>query len=191
MERREALLKTAYLMGGTISAPAMAGILQGCKAEPQGPSWVPQFLTPEQGAMVTDIAEIILPATETPGAKDVGVHEFIDSMLDKVYKEKDRDRFVKGLDDLEADAESTFQKSFASCNTEEQTTLIQKLNVPVTNEMLRPDKDRSFFLMMKELTLLGFFTSEVGASQVLQYDPVPGAYRGCVPLEEIGKTWAT
>jgi hypothetical protein len=45
--------------------------------------------------------------------------------------------------------------------------------------------------MAKELTLLGFFTSEPGATQVLQYDPVPGAYHGCVPLEEVGKTWAT
>ncbi|MFZ5999973.1 MAG: gluconate 2-dehydrogenase subunit 3 family protein, partial [Bacteroidota bacterium] len=52
-------------------------------------------------------------------------------------------------------------------------------------------KDRPFILMTKELTVSGFFTSEVGATQVLQYAPVPGAYHGCVPLAEVGKTWAT
>jgi hypothetical protein len=52
-------------------------------------------------------------------------------------------------------------------------------------------KERPFILSIKELTLLGFFTSEPGATQVLQYNPVPGAYHGCVPLAEVGKTWAT
>ncbi|MBX7124565.1 MAG: gluconate 2-dehydrogenase subunit 3 family protein, partial [Cyclobacteriaceae bacterium] len=54
-----------------------------------------------------------------------------------------------------------------------------------------PPAERPFILRMKELTMLGFFTSEPGATQVLQYSAVPGAYRGCVPLSEIGKTWAT
>ena len=55
------------------------------------------------------------------------------------------------------------------------------------------DNERPFILTLKELTMLGFFTSEPGASQVLQYSPVPGAYKGCVPVSEAGngKTWAT
>lgn len=72
MDRREALRRTALLMGGAVSAPAIMGVLKGCTARP-GVDWKPEFLNDEQASIITDISEIIIPRTDTPGAKDVGV----------------------------------------------------------------------------------------------------------------------
>lgn len=192
MDRREALQRTAMMLGYAISAPAMMGVLNGCKATPEL-AYKPIFLTEDIARMVAEIAEIIIPKTDTPGAKDVGVPAFIDKMLGQCYKKEDQDRFVKGVTDFDADAKNTYGDVFIDCKVEEQKELVFKYHSEAIAAMKSdaPPKERPFILMMKELTMLGFFTSEPGATQVLQYDPVPGAYQGCVPLAEVGRTWAT
>lgn len=191
MNRREAIKKTAFLMGGTISAAAIAGVLNGCQPSPPGISWEPQFFTLEQGEMVTVIAERIIPATDTPGAKDVGVPAFIDIMLKDNYTEKQQKAFVEGLTSLEADAQQAHGKSFVQLSLEEQDALLTQYDQAAYDARKAGEKGRPFFTMAKELTLVGYFTSEVGATEVLQYDPVPGNYEGCVPLAEVGKAWST
>ena len=193
MDRREALKRTAWIMGGLVSAPAITGILKGCKAEPTL-DWKPVFLKDEQGLIVTQVAEIIMPKTDTPGAKDVGVPGFIDLMLKEVYSKEDQDRYVSGLKDFAAAAEKEFGDPFIELSAEQQASFVKKVH----DEAVKAEKatnapKRPFILTTKELTLLGFFTSEPGATKVLQYDPVPGAYHGCLPLNETGngKTWAT
>ena len=85
MNRRDALKQTALLTGYALSASTIASIMNGCKASGD-PAWVPQFLTEEQGALVAEMAECLIPRTDTPGAKDVFVHEFIDLMLKDYVK---------------------------------------------------------------------------------------------------------
>ena len=80
-------------MGGAVSAPAIMGILKGCKAKPTL-DWKPSFLSEEQGLLVSQVSDIIIPKTETPGAKDVGVPGFIDEMLKEVYSKEDQDKFI-------------------------------------------------------------------------------------------------
>ena len=80
IDRREALRKTALMMGAAISASAFAGLMQGCKTTPEL-TYVPRFFNEDQGRLVMEVAEIIIPKTDTPGAKDVGVPGFIDTML--------------------------------------------------------------------------------------------------------------
>jgi gluconate 2-dehydrogenase gamma chain len=87
MDRREALKRTAWLMGGVVSAPAIVGILKGCTAKPTI-DWKPVFLTEDQAALVTQVADVIIPKTDTPGAKDAGVPSFIDLMLKDVYSKR-------------------------------------------------------------------------------------------------------
>jgi gluconate 2-dehydrogenase gamma chain len=193
MDRREALKRTAWLMGGVVSAPAIMGVLKGCKAKP-GIDWKPVYLNEHQGSVVSQVAEIIIPKTDTPGAKEVGVPSFIDQMLKEVYSPDDQEWFAKGLDAFNAGAEAAYGDEFADLSEEDQTAYVKKVHAEaIEASHADPEPRRPFILMMKELTMLGFFTSEPGATQVLQYVAVPGAYKGCIPLSEAGngKTWAT
>ncbi len=193
MNRREALRRTAMIMGGAISAPAMLGVLKGCKAEPTI-NWQPKFLSREQGALITEVAEIIIPVTDTPGAKDVGVPGFIDKMLKDVYSKDEQDKFLAAMKAFDDSAKKEYGDPFIELDPEQQVAFVNKVHEEAVNaHKTDPSQPRPFILMAKELTMLGFFTSEAGATQVLQYSPVPGAYKGCVPVEEAGngKTWAT
>src|SRR3989337_3186394 len=96
MDRREAIKRTAWIMGGAVSAPAIMGILKGCTAKPTI-DWKPVFLSSDQGILVTQVAEIIIPKTDTPGAKDVGVPGFIDSLIKDCYAKADQDEFLNDL----------------------------------------------------------------------------------------------
>jgi gluconate 2-dehydrogenase gamma chain len=197
MDRREALRRTAWLMGGALSAPAIAGVLNGCTAKPTI-DWKPEFLNSEQAATVTSIADIIIPATDTPGAKAVGVPAFIDKMLKDCYAPQDQQRFLDGLKAFNERAEKDFGDPFVELDPDDQTSLVEAAHKDavekyVASRYARPAVLKPFLLMLKELTLLGFFTSEPGATKVLQYEAVPGSYKGCVPLSEAGngKRWAT
>jgi gluconate 2-dehydrogenase gamma chain len=189
MDRREAIKRTAWIMGGAVSAPALIGILKGCTAKPTL-DWKPVFLTAEQGALVSEVAEIIIPKTDTPGAKDVGVPGFIDQMVNECFQKEDQDKFLNGLKAFDEDAKKEYGDAFVELDAEQQTAFVKKVHDAAVNS---EETDRPFILALKELTMLGFFTSEAGATQVLQYNPVPGSYNGCVPLSEAGngKTWAT
>jgi gluconate 2-dehydrogenase gamma chain len=196
MNRREALQQVAWLMGGAISAPAILGVLNGCSAKPSA-GWKPVFLSEEQGALVAEIAEMIIPRTDTPGASDVGVPAFIDAMLKDAYPSEDQERFIAGLKALAARAEREHGRAFLELEPSQRMALVQSVHDAATAEELKlslPPAQirRPFILMTKELALLGFFTSHVGATQVLQYDPIPGAFHACVPVSEAGngRTWA-
>jgi gluconate 2-dehydrogenase gamma chain len=194
MDRREAIKRTAWLMGGIVSAPAVMGVLKGCTAKPSI-DWKPQFFNDNEAGVISQVAEIIIPKTSTPGAKDAGVPEFIDLMLKDVYGEEDQKRFRDGLKAFDEEANTAYGDPFNELEAEQQTEYVKKKHdeaVQAERSENKPEK-RPFILMMKELTMLGFFTSEPGATQVLQYDPVPGAYKGCIPLSEAGngRTWAT
>lgn len=180
-------------MGGAISAPAIMGVLNGCTAKPNL-DWKPAFLTEDQALLVAQVAEIIIPKTDTPGAKEVGVPGFIDVLLKDCYSKEEQDRFIAGLiafDELAAKEQGDL---FVALDADAQQAFVKKAHdaaMAAEKGANKPEK-RPFILTMKELTMLGFFTSEVGATQVLQYVAVPGAYKGCIPVSEAGngKTWA-
>jgi len=193
MDRREALRKTALLMGAAVSATALAGIMQGCKATPEL-TYTPSFFTEDQARIVSELAQTIIPKTDTPGAKEAGVPGFIDQMLKECYKKEDQDKFITGLTEFDAAAKAAHGDSFIYLDQEKQLAFVKAQNEAAVNAVKAdPSQPRPFILSAKELTLLGFFTSEPGATQVLQYEAVPGSYKGCIPLTEAGngKTWAS
>jgi len=173
IDRREALRRAALVLGGVLSAPLAAGVLAGCEARgaPEG-SWRPRALTPDQAELVATIAEQILPETDTPGARAVGVHRFIDALLAESYSAEQRERFVAGLADL--------GRAFQTSTPDQQRALLERLD----------HEAAPFFRTLKELTLVGYYTSEIGATRELHHAPVPGRYDGCVPLAQVGRTWA-
>jgi hypothetical protein len=165
IDRREALRRTALVL---------AGLVAGCEAR-RAPAagWRPRVLDTDQAEMVATIAEHILPETGTPGARAVGVHRFIDAMVAESYPEEERRQFLTALAAFDGGA-------FLARSASDQVAFLGEL-------------DRAadpFFRSLKELTLVGYYTSEIGATRELQYAPLPGRYDGCVPLAQIGRTWA-
>jgi gluconate 2-dehydrogenase gamma chain len=193
MNRREALRRTAMLMGGALSAPAIMGVLNGCTAKPTL-NWKPEFFTADEGMLITRVSDIIIPKTDTPGASDVGVPAFMDKMLKDVYSKEQQDTFRNGLKDFNDRSTTEMGDAFNDLSAEDQESFVKKVHLEAVQEhkASQAPSPRSFMMMTKELTLLGYFTSEAGATQTLQYVAVPGAYKGCLPLSEAGngKTWA-
>ncbi len=222
IDRREALRRTALLLGGAISAPTLAGVLAGCEAPATNSGWAPRSMTADQGALMASLAEHILPATDTPGAQAAGVHRFIDTMLAEYYGATERTTFVDGLEDVDARARSAGAKSFLRATKEQQLAVLTALDreayphsatAPAatrgedsergqtenatgapkkadTSRLKAPAHSQPFFRTMKELTLLGYYTSEIGATRELTYTQVPGRFEGCVPLTRVGRAWA-
>lgn len=194
MDRREALKRTAWIMGGMVSAPAIIGVLKGCTAKP-AIDWKPVFLSEDQGILIGQVTEIIIPKTDTPGAKETGVPGFIDQMLKEVYSKEDQDTYLAGLKAFDEEAKKEYGDPFIELSAEKQAAFVKKVHDAAVEaeKNTKPAPKRPFILATKELTMLGFFTSEPGATQVLQYQAVPGSYKGCIPLSETGngKTWAT
>ena len=185
--RREALRRTAMLLGGVLSAPAIAGVLAGCDPRSADGTW--RALTSDQAELVATIAEHIIPETDTPGARGAGVHVFIDRMLAGHYGDEDRKRVLDGFMDIDARAQREYGRPFIRCTPDEQRALLTR----VDEEAFAPTAGRRevpWFRTIKELTVLGYYTSEVGATQELRHVAVPERFEGCVPLEQIGRTWA-
>src|SRR5690606_16177717 len=161
MDRREALKRTALLMGGIVSAPAIMGVLKGCSARP-GIDWSGTFLTKDQATVVSQVSEIIIPRTDTPGAKDVGVASFIDQMMNEIYPEEDQKRFTDGLAAFNEAARKEYGEDFAHLDEDDQAEFVTKVHdeAVIIEQTAQPAPRRPFVLMMKELTMLGFFTSQ-------------------------------
>lgn len=222
MDRREAIKRVALLLGGTISAPNLAALLRSVPGG-DGAS-VPSLLRADQKELLATIADHIIPETDTPGARAVGVADFIDRLITESYTEEDRAYFLDELGRVDGLAERVFGKSFLELEPSQQVDLLIALDqyayreapvlveVPFTEDIrdkiTGPGEDpleapvdenaagstetsrAPFMRSMKELTLVGYYTSEAGATQELRHEPVPGRYEGCVPFSEIGRTWA-
>lgn len=208
MNRREALSRVALLMGGTLSAPTLLAFGES-PAQPLGTT-ANFALNEGQRALVAEIADIIIPRTSTPGAKDAGVGPFIELMLKDCYKAQEQQNFIDGLADVEARAQKAHGKNFLATSAAEQTAILKavekdtiemmknanvqqvKVGDNVDKEVIESKKIKGtpFWRLMKELTLFGYFTSEQGATKALDYVPIPGRYEGCIPLKPGQKAYA-
>ena len=147
-------------------------------------------LNPHQNATVTTIAELIIPQTSTPGAKAARVNEFIDLILTEWYDDEEKSTFLTGLADVDSRTRDLYGKDFAECGEKQQVEILQALDdeVAARTEDVRRRRNRppekNFFFMMKQLTLVGYYTSQVGFEQELHGEIIPSRHAGCVPLEE-------
>jgi hypothetical protein len=195
IDRREALRRAALVLGGVLSAPTLAGVLAGCEARrTPDAAWTLRALTPEQEELVATVAEHIIPETDTPGARAAGVHQFIDTMLAEYYPAGERERFLAGLADVDARARRTCGSPFLHCAVKDQRAVLDQLDREAFGSPgARPiagRREAPFFRIMKELAIVGYYTSEVGATRELRHTPVPGRFEGCVPLARTGRAWA-
>lgn len=187
MDRREAVKYISLLLGGTmVGANA---ILTGCKSEDKktGTSF-----SEDDIAYLNEVAETILPATKTPGAKAANVGAFMTVMVNDCYEENDQQIFHEGMEKLNDASKKMFDKSFMKATPEQRHELLVALDKEQAQFMKnkKPDEPVHYFRMMKELTLMGYFTSEIGHTQARRYLPVPGKYEGCIPYKKGEKAFS-
>ena len=196
MNRRDALARVAVLMGGSVIGAEF--FLTGCSSpagtsEKAGETAAKFTLSPTQLSTLDEVGETILPATKTPGAKAAKIGSFMLVMVRDCYTPADQQIFLTGLTKLDAASQKQIGKTFMAADPAQRTAVLTKLDAEQKEftKNQRKDDPSHYFRMMKELTLLGFFTSEVGATQALRYLPVPGKYDGNVPYHKGDRAWAT
>jgi hypothetical protein len=182
--RRTALKQMATIFGLSLSAQSLDVLAATVKGTMP---LTTKFFTPEQLQTTGVIADLIIPTTDTPGALAINVHGFMDTYLADCVSKAEQEKFISGLKKINSVAENKFRKSFLTCTPKQQSqllTAIEKSDSGFTTE------DKSFFTQFKSLTLFGYYTSEVGATQELAYLAIPGGYQGNFPFAKVGKAWA-
>jgi hypothetical protein len=148
-------------------------------------------------SLIAELAEIIIPATDTPGAREAGAVEFMLPMLNECTDNKTLNKFIKGLKDLEAYTLSTYHHEFIDCSPGQKEAVVRwadQKSRTINTQLGKIEKKYtgiSFFETLKTYTVYGYCISEKGASLGMQYIAVPGRYMPCIPLEPNQKTWAT
>ncbi|RNI31652.1 gluconate 2-dehydrogenase subunit 3 family protein [Rufibacter latericius] len=187
MNRREAIAAIGWVMGGAMIG---AEFLVSCTSSS---AKVNKLFDQDQVAFLDEVGETIIPATSTPGAKAAKVGVFMATMVQDCYTPEDQKIFLKGLSQLDDASQDKFGKKFLKATAQERTQLLNQLDAEQKNHQKtkKEEEPNHYFRMMKELTMLGYFTSEVGATQALRYLPVPGRFDGCMPYKKGDKAWAT
>ncbi len=186
MNRREALASLAGITGAALSATSLSTILQGCS--PANP-FVPQVLSHEDASILTRIVDRIIPRTDTPGASDAGVVEFIDYVLANLFEQSDKEEFMTAFSSLRSDlagSDNAQLEEIGDDTLDAQLILLDKEAVQARRDGIKP---LPIFATLKELTLVGYYTSEKGLNEEMEYSAVQGSYDGCVPLHEVGRRW--
>jgi hypothetical protein len=200
IDRREAVRRIGLVVGATLSAPTVAGLLAGCEP-PRVGTFRPRALDGALLRRVETIAELIIPETDTPGAAAARVPEFIDTMLSDFYSEAERAQFLSELERVDSVSTSIVGTRFEDGSSDEQILVVAALDAEAFPDAAQHPEaeaavearvqagDPPFMRTMKELTVAGYYTSEIG--QTVELRPVPfGPYQADVPFEEVGRTWA-
>jgi glucoside 3-dehydrogenase (cytochrome c) hitch-hiker subunit len=175
LNRRQLLKNVAIMTGAVLSASVVSGIMSGALAQEAIDVDRPVFSDAEL-KLVAEMADMIIPDTDTPGAKAALVHDYIHAIVGDWYYDDERANFMKGLRAVDT--------GFVAGSAAERTAIMTSLD----NEEA---DGKTFFEEFKELTLVGYFSSQIGAEEELRYEQYPGPYQGCVPFEQVGRTWAT
>ena len=191
MNRRDALSRVALILGGTVIGANI--FLEGCKPADKKVMTGLDF-QPEDIAYLDEIADTILPTTAaSPGAKAAAVGTFMTVMVKDCYDEKEQKIFIEGMNKLQDACKKKNEKYFMECTPQQRHDLLVELDNEQKefNKNKKKEDPQHYFRMMKELTLLGYFTSEIGATKALRYIESPGKYEGCIPYKKGDKAWAT
>jgi len=188
MNRRDLL----NALGAAVALPALFGLpaprllATGRRVHRRARGGTLQVLDPQQSETVATIAEMILPATDTPGARAAEVHRFVDLLLAEWFPDDERARFLAGLADVDARARSAFGADFIAGSEDQRAAILTQLDAEVeARRRAKQDPRQHFFQRMKWLTLYGYYTSEVGANAELHFEAIPGAYDACTQLANV------
>lgn len=172
MKRREAV-KFLSLAAGAFLAPNVSRKAWGQESSVGG-------LSSSQEALLAEVADVIIPTTDTPGAKAAGVERFILRVVRDCFSKEEQDSFYAGLRKFEGECQSKLGAPYGEVSPEKKVDFLKAF----------ASQNRPFFSKLKQLTVTGYFNSEIGATQALAYLPIPGRFQGSVPMEPGQKTWA-
>ena len=197
MQRRDLLKLSAMFLGGTVSASLSQALLADVSANPK--AFVRVFDAGQQQS-VKLLSDMIIPNTDTPGAVEAGVHDFIATIVDEWYTETERSIFMEGLAALDTYCQEHSQQHFHLTDESGRVAALQYMeklasqykSPQAATQMARPaiDETEPFFTKLKGLVVLGYYTSEVGSTQELAYRPVPGTYNGDYDFAQVGRQWS-
>jgi len=184
MNRREAVQYISVLLGGTLVGAN--SFITGCRTADKKRNF-----SEEDIAYLDEIAETILPETGTPGAKAAKVGSFMTLMVNDCYSDKEQEAFLEGMKTINELSKKQFGNSFMAIKPEQRHQLLVQLDKEQKEFMKNKKEEQTahYFRMMKELTLLGYFTSEVGCTKAKRYVPVPGRFDGCIPYKKGDKAY--
>ncbi len=191
MKRREALRNIGLTAGFIVATPSLISLLQSCTSDSN--TWMPVFLTEEQGLVVKKLVDIILPKTDTPSASEVNVPEFLDKYINEVLEIKDQEKIRAAFNSLVTLIKTDYNDNLNKVTEENYKDLLD--NHMLLNQPSTPKDDplttSDLLNMVKGMTIYAYKNSEVVGETILAYDPVPGAYF-CGDLQELtgGKSWS-
>jgi len=196
MNRRDAIKNTVLVGGTSALGISLLSILQSCQSEPRS-SWNPVFLNNDHTKLVSALVDTVLPKTDTPGGLDVKVDLFIDQVLGKIYNEEGQKAMVAQMTAFNEKCKAKFGKAFHEMDASQKQSLLQeeeknspKFNSGVWGTAVGKQEPVGFYRSIKSMMLWGYFSSEEIGKNVLNYDPIPGEYLGCVPLSEVGRNYS-
>ena len=205
MNRRSALKNLTLTLGYAVATPTVLNVLQSCQTNEA--SLVPNFFTPLQGFMIRHLVDIIIPKTDVAGALDVNVPEFMDKMLHEIAPEEKKNEIMEGAIAFSREFEKVYGKevldgskkeyrkilsTYFDISEEEKKSILksQKSTEAISQGEMNNYLIYKFLLATRTYTITGYFSSELVGEKILSYDPVPGAWEPCIPVEDIGNAWS-
>ncbi|MEE9372580.1 MAG: gluconate 2-dehydrogenase subunit 3 family protein [Saprospiraceae bacterium] len=216
MNRREALKNTGLAVGYSLSAGTIAAVMNGCKA-PTGTEWIPSSIDEDTIDIIAEVAETILPTTNTPGAKEMLVHRYVDEAISHAYGPKHKAYILAGINNITADLNDVAEGDFMHLTGDAKLDAVIKMeeladafnakldakkaaekakNIEINGPEragamvhTEPDEFRHYYSDLKGLIIAGYFTSEKIGTEVLAYDPIPGDYDPCMVMSPGQKAW--
>lgn len=188
MNRKEAISYISILLGGTI-AGANIFLSGGCRPSPEKNG---KLFSDADIIFLNEVGEVILPETKSPGAKAADVGSFMAIMVTDCYEIKDQKIFIEGMSKLDNACKKMNGKNFLECDALQRTKICAALDQEqkIYTEKKKPDDPSHYFRLIKELTLLGYFTSEPGCTKGLRHEAVPGKYIGDIPYKKGDRAWS-
>lgn len=196
MDRREYIQNTLAVLGIALSGVSATELLSACQ-QVNKLEWKPVFFKPAHAEILAEIAEVILPTTDTPGAKELAVPQFIDSIVKHTMGKESQDTLVKEMEDFEKAVKSKYKTGFVSLSKDQKIEYLTVLDkekprsgMSMWGINLEPEGPKpTFFKKIKGMVLWGYFTSEEVGKNLFRYDPIPGIYEPCIPLND-GNAWS-
>lgn len=190
MKRKTFINRLALGSGSLIILPSI-GILQGCEYKPV----FRNSLTDADIPFLDELAETILPNTESlPGAKEANVGTYIQLMYNDCMAAEDQAIFLAGLNELDNRSAEVFSGSFLKADALQKLQLLETVQAEATAHNLKQEDMKEpiphYFDILKNLTISGYFSSEIGMTEARNYLPVPGKFEACIPYNQEDKPWA-
>jgi hypothetical protein len=196
MDRRKALQKTGLIAGVAVGMPALLSMLQSCQSEPRL-DWQPEFLKVDEALFISSLVDMILPRTETPGALDVKVDMFLDKVFAKTYDSEAQQNIRAQMAEFNEECQQQFGDTFVNLEDADRVAVLKaaeaktgKFNGSVWGTAIGKQQPVGFYRSIKSMAIWAYFTSEEIGEKILSYDPIPTAYDGCKPVDEIGNRWS-